>query len=60
MWEQNESDPFFFNDAGNNPKSIGETLSMRHAGVASHLILRSLARGIYRVEPSWALLAAPL
>src|SRR5438034_4465619 len=32
MWEQNESDPFYFNDAGNNPESIGETLSLRHAG----------------------------
>jgi prepilin-type N-terminal cleavage/methylation domain-containing protein len=39
MWEQNESDPFFFNDAGNNPESIGETLSMRHAGSANHLNL---------------------
>ena len=33
MWEQNESDPFFFNDAGNNPESIGETLSLRHSGL---------------------------
>jgi prepilin-type N-terminal cleavage/methylation domain-containing protein len=32
LWEQNESDPFFFNDAGNNPETIGETLSLRHAG----------------------------
>ncbi len=32
MWEQNESDPFFFNDAGNNPESIGETISLRHSG----------------------------
>ncbi|MBM3824398.1 MAG: type II secretion system protein [Verrucomicrobia bacterium] len=31
LWEQNESDPFFFNDAGNNPESIGETLSLRHS-----------------------------
>ncbi len=35
MWEQNESDPFYFNDAGNNPESIGETLSLRHAGTAA-------------------------
>jgi len=34
FWEQNESDPFYFNDAGNNPESIGETLSLRHAGIA--------------------------
>ncbi|MBI3414853.1 MAG: type II secretion system protein [Verrucomicrobia bacterium] len=33
LWEQNESDPFFFNDAGNNPESIGETLSLRHSGL---------------------------
>ncbi|MHB8521194.1 MAG: type II secretion system protein [Limisphaerales bacterium] len=33
FWEQNESDPFYFNDAGNNPESIGETVSLRHAGV---------------------------
>ena len=32
LWEQNEADSFFFNDAGNNPESIGETLSMRHSG----------------------------
>jgi prepilin-type N-terminal cleavage/methylation domain-containing protein len=32
MWEQNESDPFYFNDAGNNPESIGETISLRHSG----------------------------
>jgi prepilin-type N-terminal cleavage/methylation domain-containing protein len=35
LWEQNESDPFFFNDAGNNAESIGETLSLRHSGAAS-------------------------
>ena len=35
MWEQNESDPFFFNDAGNNPESIGETVSLRHAGTTA-------------------------
>jgi len=35
MWEQNESDPFFFNDAGNNPTSAGETLSLRHAGIVN-------------------------
>ena len=39
MWEQNEADSFFFNDAGNNPESIGETLSLRHSGAASHLTL---------------------
>ena len=39
FWEQNESDPFFFNDAGNNPESIGETISLRHAGTANWWIL---------------------
>jgi prepilin-type N-terminal cleavage/methylation domain-containing protein len=32
FWEQNESDSFYFNDAGNNPLTSGETLSLRHAG----------------------------
>jgi prepilin-type N-terminal cleavage/methylation domain-containing protein len=32
MWEQNENDPFYFNDAGNNPESFGETISFRHSG----------------------------
>ncbi|MGV3772627.1 MAG: hypothetical protein ACO1QB_06975, partial [Verrucomicrobiales bacterium] len=36
-WEQNESDPFFFNDAGNNPESAGETISLRHSGLPNHL-----------------------
>ena len=35
MWEQNENDPFFFNDAGNNPESYGETVSFRHSGAAN-------------------------
>jgi type II secretory pathway pseudopilin PulG len=34
FWEQNESDPFYFNDAGNNPETSGETLSLRHSGQA--------------------------
>lgn len=50
FWEQNESNPFFFNDAGNNPLTAGETLSLRHAGIANHLKLgagtaRNLAGG---------------
>ncbi len=32
MWEQCENDPFYFNDAGNNPEAPGETLSFRHSG----------------------------
>jgi hypothetical protein len=35
MWEQNENDPFYFNDAGNNPTSFGETLSFRHSGATT-------------------------
>jgi hypothetical protein len=35
MWEQNETDGFYFNDAGNNPETSGETLSLRHSGSAS-------------------------
>lgn len=33
MWEQNETDPFYFGDAGNNPASPGESLSLRHSGL---------------------------
>jgi prepilin-type N-terminal cleavage/methylation domain-containing protein len=33
MWEQDERDPFWFNDAGNNPDTIGEVLSLRHSGI---------------------------
>lgn len=38
FWEQNEISPagaadgFMFNDAGNNPETLGETLSLRHSG----------------------------
>ena len=41
MWEQNEISPpgtadgFMFNDAANNPETLGETLSLRHSGAAS-------------------------
>jgi len=35
LWEQNESDPFYFNDAGNNPTAAGECLSLRHSGIAN-------------------------
>ena len=31
LWEQSERDPFYFNDAGENPEVIGEGLSQRHA-----------------------------
>jgi prepilin-type N-terminal cleavage/methylation domain-containing protein len=33
MWEQNENDGFYFNDAGNNETSPQETISFRHSGV---------------------------
>lgn len=32
LWEQNETDGFYFNDAGNNPETAGEGVSQRHAG----------------------------
>jgi prepilin-type N-terminal cleavage/methylation domain-containing protein len=36
MWEQNENDgAAYFNDAGNNPQTAGETLSFRHSGAAT-------------------------
>jgi len=31
-WEQNETDGFFFSDAGNNPETAGELLTQRHYG----------------------------
>jgi prepilin-type N-terminal cleavage/methylation domain-containing protein len=41
FWEQNEISPpgaplgFMFNDAGNNPETLGEVLSLRHSGNSS-------------------------
>jgi prepilin-type N-terminal cleavage/methylation domain-containing protein len=35
FWEQNENDGFYFNDAGNNPEALGETVSFRHSGAAT-------------------------
>ncbi|MBM4029260.1 MAG: type II secretion system protein [Planctomycetes bacterium] len=32
LWEQNETDGFYFNDLGNNPETPGEIVSQRHAG----------------------------
>lgn len=32
VWEQNETDGFYFNDLGNNPETAGELVSQRHAG----------------------------
>ncbi|MCX8107978.1 MAG: hypothetical protein N3G20_04160 [Verrucomicrobiae bacterium] len=32
LWEQNETDGFYFNDLGNNPETGGECVSQRHAG----------------------------
>lgn len=32
LWEQNENNSFYFNDAGNNPEAPGETVSFRHSG----------------------------
>lgn len=34
MWEQDERNSFWFNDAGNNPETTGESLSLRHSGIA--------------------------
>jgi prepilin-type N-terminal cleavage/methylation domain-containing protein len=35
MWEQNDADPFNFNDAGNNPENANEGLSRRHTGIGN-------------------------
>lgn len=32
LWEQNETDPGYFNDAGNSPTTTGEVISQRHSG----------------------------
>jgi type II secretory pathway pseudopilin PulG len=34
MWEQDEREAGWFNDAGNNPDTTGETISLRHSGIA--------------------------
>ena len=36
MWEQDETNPFFFNDAGNNPQDGAEGVSQRHAGSGAY------------------------
>jgi Tfp pilus assembly protein FimT len=35
MWEQNESESFYFNDAGNNPEVHGEGVSFRHSNMVT-------------------------
>ena len=36
MWEQDETNPFFFNDASNNPNDGAEGVSQRHAGSGAY------------------------
>jgi len=36
LWEQNETDGFYFNDAGNNPETGGEGVSQRHSGSGNY------------------------
>jgi prepilin-type N-terminal cleavage/methylation domain-containing protein len=36
LWEQNETDGFYFNDAGNNPETGGEGVSQRHSGTGAY------------------------
>ena len=43
MWEQNDADPFNFNDASNNPENPNEGLSRRHAGAPNWWRLSSTA-----------------
>lgn len=33
MWEQNDNDAFYFNDAANNPENSSELMSYRHTGI---------------------------
>ena len=44
LWEQSERDPFYFNDAGENPEVIGEGLSQRHATANGEDLAQSVAR----------------
>jgi type II secretory pathway pseudopilin PulG len=41
MWEENEADPFSFNDAGSNPEAVLELLSYRHSGLKQWWTVRS-------------------
>ena len=43
MWEQNDADPFNFNDAGNNAENANEGLSRRHSGAGNWWKLSSTA-----------------
>lgn len=36
LWEQNEVDGTYFNDAGNHPETPGEIVSQRHAGSGAY------------------------
>jgi len=42
FWEQNENMGFYFNDAGNNPESLGETVSFRHSGAGTWWTFQTL------------------
>ncbi len=43
MWEQNDADPFNFNDAGNDAENPNEGLSRRHSGAGTWWKLSSTA-----------------
>jgi hypothetical protein len=45
IWEQNETDGFFFNDLGNNPEAGGEAVSQRHAGKGDYNNLQNKGGG---------------
>ena len=42
FWEQNENMGFYFNDAGNNPEALGETVSFRHSGAGTWWTFQTL------------------
>ncbi len=42
MWEQNDADPFNFNDGGNDPTNANEGVSRRHSGAANWWTLSSV------------------
>ena len=45
LWEADETDPFNFNDAGNNPQNVREGVSQRHAGGTSRDPTRNVGGG---------------
>ena len=46
MWEQNDNDSFYFNDAANNPENSPELISYRHTGLKQWWNVRPFQRNL--------------